>query len=123
MLTVSSTACGQLVHTVRNDLTDKVLRASVAYGPDEQHQFPKKPLDVKDIQRFARVHGLHKEQPPQKSLALSTSLDQLDLPEDDSHISSRVPMIRGQVLADSWITSWMDQVPFPHVDTWKTSTL
>jgi len=64
ILTVLSTECGQLVHTVRNDLTDKVLRVPVAYGPDDQRHSSKNQVEVKDIQRFARVHGRHRKQSP-----------------------------------------------------------
>jgi hypothetical protein len=61
MLTYSSTECGQLVHTVRNDQTDSVLHASPMYGPDEQKHSSKDLVELVDIPRFARVHGRHRK--------------------------------------------------------------
>jgi hypothetical protein len=57
------------VLTVRGDLTNKVLRASRAYGPDDQHHSSRNVVEAKDFQRFARVHGQHREQPPEVPLA------------------------------------------------------
>jgi hypothetical protein len=104
MLTVSSTGCGQLVHTVRsNDLPQKTLRTSREYGPKRQHLPLETHAETVGVQRFARVHGRHKEQPPQKSLALSTFSDQLVLPEDGSHTSS-----------GDRVTRWIENVPLNH---------
>ena len=55
--------------TVRGDLTNKVLRASRAYGPEDQHHSSRNVVEAKDFQRFARVHGQHREQPPEVPLA------------------------------------------------------
>jgi hypothetical protein len=61
MLTFSSSECGQLVHTVPNDQTDRVLHASPMYGPDEQKHPSKDLVELVDIPRFARVHGRHRK--------------------------------------------------------------
>jgi hypothetical protein len=115
MLTIPSTACGQLVHTVRNDLTDKVLRASVAHGPDEQHHTSKKPVEVMDIQRFARVHGRHREQSSRKRTTLDlikkyggTLLDALDesptIPEDN-HTSDSSSLTEASISIFAWLNN------------------
>ena len=88
MLTRSSTECGQLVHTVRNDLTDRVLHASPIYGPDEQNHPSKDPVEPMDIPRFARVHGRHRKS---RDLLIREGLPKIefgDLPLDELGMST-----------------------------------
>jgi hypothetical protein len=76
MLTVSSTECGQLAHTVRsNDLPQKTLRTSREYGPKRQHLPLETHAETVGVQRFARVHGRHRIQSPREPIAVDPMRD------------------------------------------------
>jgi hypothetical protein len=77
-LTISSTECGQLVHTVRsNDLQYDKLRTSQKYCPMGQNLPLETSAETMNVQRFARVHGRHT---PSELIARRRKRDLLHLP-------------------------------------------
>jgi hypothetical protein len=67
MLTFLSTECGQLAHTVRNIVLPKpTLRTSQEYGPKRQNLPLETPAETTGVQRFARVHGRHRNDPKKR---------------------------------------------------------
>jgi hypothetical protein len=75
------------VLTVRTGSTDNVLGTSRAYGPDEQHHPSKNPVEVEDVQRFARVHGRHREKLPNMPTMPDLTEGNLALLEDSLQLS------------------------------------
>ena len=69
-LTIASAECGQSVLTMRNDLNDKVFSALPTYCPEIEGNPWKKAVEMMDIQRFARVHGRHRNQPHEEPIAM-----------------------------------------------------